>query len=171
MLFQDIIFWLLAIVGVGAALGVVFLKDIFRSALLLVLVFATISAHFFMLGAEFLGVVQLLIYAGAISILIIFAIMLTRNVQSGNLPNRIQGPAFLIAALVLATLIFVFADTDWRLIEALPNGDAIADQTFVNTPFKLSKLMLENYAVAFGAAAVLLLGSIIGALSLVREEE
>ena len=124
-----------------------------------------------MLGAEFLGVVQLLIYAGAISILIIFAIMLTRNVQRGNLPNRLQSPAVLISALVMTSLIFVFVDTDWRLIKSLPDGNAIVNQAFINTPFRLSKLMLENYAVAFGAAAVLLLGSIIGALSLVRERE
>ncbi|MCZ6865723.1 MAG: NADH-quinone oxidoreductase subunit J [Dehalococcoidia bacterium] len=171
MLFQDFIFWALAVGGVAAALGVVLLRDIFRAALLLIVVFLTIAGHFFLLAAEFVGVVQVLIYAGAISILIIFAIMLTQNVQQGNLPNRLQIPAVLLPALLLSALIFVFVDTDWRLTEALPNavGVNIVNLAFEDTTFKLSKLLLENYALAFGAAGALLLASIIGALSLVRE--
>ena len=171
MLFQDLIFWALAIGSVTAALGVVLLRDIFRSALLLVVVFLTVAGHFFLLAAEFLGVVQVLIYAGAISILVIFAIMLTQNVQQGNLPNRLQAPAVLLPALLLTALIFVFVDTDWSLLSALPqaSGENIVNIAFEDTTFRLSKLLLENYALAFGAAGALLLASIIGALSLVRE--
>ena len=172
MLFQDLIFWVLAIGSVTAALGVVLLRDIFRSALLLVVVFLTVAGHFFLLAAEFLGVVQVLIYAGAISILVIFAIMLTQNVQQGNLPNRLQAPAVLLPALLLTALIFVFVDTDWSLLSALPPGPGvgIVNIAFEDTTFRLSKLLLENYALAFGAAGALLLASIIGALSLVREK-
>ena len=74
------------------------------------------SGFFVLLSAEFLAVVQVLIYAGAISILIIFAVMLTRDVQRGNLPNRLQIPAVLFAALLLATLVVVATDTNWNLI-------------------------------------------------------
>ena len=102
MLFQDIIFWSLALLAVTSALGVVMMQNIFRSALLLIVVFLAIAAQFVFLAAEFVGVVQLLIYAGAISILIIFAIMLTRDVQRGNLPNKMQIPAVLISSLLLA---------------------------------------------------------------------
>ena len=84
------------------------------------LVFLTVAGLFFLLAAEFLGVVQVLIYAGAISILIIFAIMLTQNVQQGNLPNRLQFAAVLLPALLLVALAFVFFDTEWRLISDLP---------------------------------------------------
>ncbi len=171
MLFQDVIFWLLAAVGVAAALGVVLLRDIFRAALLLVVVFLTIAGHFFLLAAEFVGVVQVLIYAGAISILIIFALMLTQNVQQGNLPNRLQIPAVMISVLLLTVLAAVFMDTDWRLLSDLPGplGAGLVDVAFRDTTFSLAKLLLESYALAFAAAAVLLLASIIGALSLVRE--
>ena len=165
------IFWALAAVAVVGALGVVLLRDVFRSALLLVLVFLTVAGLFFLLAAEFLGIVQVLIYAGAISILIIFAIMLTQNVQEGNLPNRLQFAAVLLPALLLTALAFVFIDTDWRLIADLPaiDGTAVEDVAFRDNTFTLSKLLLENYALAFAAAGVLLLASIIGALSLVRE--
>ena len=90
MLFQDVIFWFLGIVAIAAALGVVLTRDLFRAALLLIVVFVAVAGFFVMLSAEFLAVVQVLIYAGAISILIIFAVMLTRDVQQGNLPNRLQ---------------------------------------------------------------------------------
>ncbi len=172
MLFQDLIFWALAAVAVVGALGVVLLRDVFRSALLLVLVFLTVAGLFFLLAAEFLGVVQVLIYAGAISILIIFAIMLTQNVQEGNLPNRLQFAAVLLPALLLVALAFVAFDTDWRLIADLPavEGTAVEDLAFRDNTFALSKLLLENYALAFAAAGTLLLASIIGALSLVRDK-
>ena len=120
MLFQDVVFWFLAVGSVLAALGVVLLRDIFRAALLLVVVFLAIAGIFVMLNAEFLAVVQVLIYAGAIAILIIFAIMLTREVQQGNLPNRLQPVAVLFPALLLAALVFVAVDTDWNLLEDRP---------------------------------------------------
>lgn len=116
MLFQDVIFWFLSVVTIGAALGVVLLRDLFRAALLLIVVFVTVAGFFVMLNAEFLAVVQVLIYAGAISILIIFAVMLTRDVQRGNLPNRLQVPAVLFAALLLAALVVVAIDTGWNLV-------------------------------------------------------
>ena len=115
MLFQDIVFWILAVVAVGAALGVVLVKDLFRAALLLVVVFMAVAGFFVLLSAEFLAVVQVLIYAGAISILIIFAVMLTRDVQRGNLPNQLQIPAVLFSALLLAVLVVVAIDTNWDL--------------------------------------------------------
>ena len=143
MLFQDLIFWALAAAAVVGSLGVVLLRDVFRSALLLVLVFLTVAGLFFLLAAEFLGVVQVLIYAGAISILIIFAIMLTQNGQEGNLPNRLQFAAVLLPALVLVALAFVAFDTDWRLIADLPavGGAAVEDEAFRDNTFKLSKLL------------------------------
>ena len=106
MVFQDVVFWVLAVASVVAALGVVLLRDVFRAALLLVVVFLTVAGFFVMMNAEFLAVVQVLIYAGAVAVLIIFAIMLTREVQQGNLPNRLQPAAVLLPALLLAALVF-----------------------------------------------------------------
>ena len=123
MLFQDIVFWILAVVAIGAALGVVLVKDLFRAALLLVVVFMAVAGFFVLLSAEFLAVVQVLIYAGAISILIIFAVMLTRDVQRGNLPNQFQIPAVLFSALLLAALVVVATDTDWDL-----TADALSER-------------------------------------------
>ena len=102
MLFQDVVFWILSVMAVVGALGVVMVPDLFRAALLLIVVFIAVAGFFVLLSAEFLAVVQVLIYVGAIAILIIFAVMLTRDVQHGNLPNRMQIPAAVLAALLFA---------------------------------------------------------------------
>ena len=87
MMFLDVVFWALAGLGVTSALAVVSQKDIFRAALFLIVTFLSVAGLFVLLNAEFLAMVQVLVYVGAISVLIIFAIMLTRNVYDGNQSN------------------------------------------------------------------------------------
>ncbi len=194
MLFQDVVFWLLSVLTIGAALGVVLVKDLFRAALLLVLVFISVAGFFVLLSAEFLAVVQVLIYAGAIAILIIFAVMLTRDVQRGNLPNRLQIPAATIAALLLVALVVVAVQTDWRLLSgqdlekaqviqtgsvsilASPSdistlqqaGFTTEDQKSAAQQAGLADLLIEDYVLPFEAVSLLLLAAAIGALVLVR---
>ena len=186
MVFQDVIFWVLAVGSVAAALGVVLLKDIFRAALLLVVVFLAVAGFFVMMNAEFLAVVQVLIYAGAIAILIIFAIMLTREVQQGNLPNRLQPAAVLFPVLLLAALVFVAVDTNWNLLENQPQElqdrveivqthtiGGIPDEMRQDIPGSdrsgLGELLTNDFVLPFEIASVLLLAAVIGALVLVRE--
>jgi NADH-quinone oxidoreductase subunit J len=186
----DIAFWFLAVVAISAALGVVLVKDLFRAALLLVLVFMAVAGFFVLLSAEFLAVVQVLIYAGAISILVIFAIMLTRDVQRGNLPNRLQIPAVLFAALLLSALVMVATDTGWNLIPeeeqvrveliqtsavATVTEENLEDSGFTTAPDReaaknagLADLLIGDFVLPFEAVSVLLLASVIGALVLVR---
>ena len=169
MIFQDIIFWLLSITVVIGALGVIFLRNVFRAALMLVLVFLAVAGLFALMHAEFLAVVQVLVYVGAISILIIFAITFTRNVQLGNLPSGIQAPAFLLSSLLLAALVFVSLKTNWPLIENTPVDQEYINNIFSDTPRVLGDLLLKNFALPFEAVSVLLLAALIGALALVRE--
>ena len=186
MLFQDVIFWFLAVASVVAALGVVLLRDIFRAALLLVVVFLSVAGIFVMLNAEFLAVVQVLIYAGAIAILIIFAIMLTQEVQRGNLPNRLQPAAVLFPALLLAALAFAAVDTDWDLLEDRPElterVELVQTHSIGGIPDELrdeigpaaersglGELLISDFVLPFEVASVLLLAAVVGALVLVRE--
>ena len=189
MLFQDVVFWILGIVAISAALGVVLIRDLFRAALLLVLVFISVAGFYVMLNAEFLAVVQVLIYVGAISILIIFAVMLTRDVQQGNLPNRLQLPAVLFAALLLSALVVVTIDTDWDLIPddvqekvSLVQTSAVAiidtedleasgfteDEQSAAQEAGLADLLIGDFVLPFEAVSVLLLAALIGALVLMR---
>ena len=191
-MFQDIVFWFLGAVSIGAALGVVLTRDLFRAALMLIVVFVAVAGFFVMLSAEFLAVVQVLIYAGAISILIIFAVMLTRDVQRGNLPNRLQIPAALFAGLVLATVAFIAIDTNWNLIpeeerervelvqtQAVSNiaPEALEEAGFDSEQERqaageagLADLLIGDFVLPFEAVSVLLLAAVIGALALVRPQ-
>ena len=99
-------FWIMAIVGVIAALGVVFLRNVFRAALALVLCFVTVAGLYITLSADFLAAVQILVYVGAISVLIILAIMMTRDVQRGSPSNKMKFPVLIIAAVLLGIIIY-----------------------------------------------------------------
>ena len=105
----DVIFWAIAVSTIIAAIAVVQLNDLFRAALFLVVSFLGVAAMFVLLRAEFLAAVQVLIYVGAISVLIIFAILMTRDVEEGSPSNRIRVPAGVAAALLCVKVQFAAA--------------------------------------------------------------
>jgi NADH-quinone oxidoreductase subunit J len=159
----DIAFWILAVIAVIAALAVVSLRNIFRAALALVLCFLTIAGIYITLSADFLAAVQILVYVGAISILIILAIMLTREVQSGSPSNKFRIPAFIISAIFLGVVAFAIFGSTWQIstLEPLaPTTTALASKLFGQGGFIL----------AVEIAAILLLAAIMGAIILVREK-
>ena len=192
MLFQDIVFWLLSVMAVGGALGVVMIPDLFRAALLLIVVFIAVAGFFILLSAEFLAVVQVLIYVGAIAILIIFAVMLTRDVQHGNLPNRLQIPAIVISALLFSSLVVVAVDTQWEFLPDIEQekvelvqtnsvttltGGALSAEGIAGSEDQaevqeagLADLLMSDFVLPFEAVSVLLLAALIGALVLVRPD-
>jgi len=159
----DIAFWVLAVVGIAAALTVVLLQDVFRAALSLVLCFLTVAGLYITLSADFLAIVQVLIYIGGISVLIILAIMLTREVQRGSPSNKLRIPAFVVAILFLGVVAFALINTPWQVSTALP---------LEPTTFALAdKLLGEGgYILVVEIAACLLLAATLGAIVLVREE-
>jgi len=166
-LFKELIFWLLVAVTVGAALLVVHLRDMFRAALTLVVSFLGVAGIFALVNAEFLAVAQVLIYGGGISILVIFAVMITRDVEEGNRSTPTQPAALGVAVLLLAALIYVIVQQEWQLLpDHLPGPLA---EVFVDTPAALGRLLLRDFVLAFEAVGVLLLAAVIGALALVRE--
>lgn len=159
----DIAFWVLAIVGIAAALAVVLLRDVFRAALSLILCFLTVAGLYVTLSADFLAAVQVLIYVGAISVLIILAIMLTREVQRGSPSGRLRIPALVVAILFLGVVSFALISTPWQL-STLPPLEPTTAALAV-------KLFGEGgFILAIEIAAVLLLAAILGAIVLVREK-
>jgi NADH-quinone oxidoreductase subunit J len=160
---SDIIFWLLAIVSVAAALAVVILRDVFRAALSLVLLFLTIAVIYITLYADFLAVVQILIYVGAISILIIVAVMLTRDVWHGSPPGKLRIPALVVSLLLLGTMIFTVVSTKWETSgepPLQPTTKAIGSSLFSQS----------GYIMPVEISAVLLLAAILGAIVLMRDK-
>jgi NADH-quinone oxidoreductase subunit J len=166
------VWWAVAAGTAAAAVLVVHLRDLLRAALALVVAFLGVAGLFVMLNAEFLAAVQVLIYAGAISILIIFAVLLTRDVQQGNPSNRFQLPAFLLAGALVSLIVFVAVQTDWPLLgsASLPaEVQAEAEKVYANTAPWLGRLLTREFVLPFEAASVLLLAAILGALVMVLE--
>ncbi len=169
----SVLWWSVAAMVVVSAFLVVHLHDLLKAALALIASFLGIAGLFVMLNAEFLAVVQLLIYAGAIPILIIFAVLLLRDVQRGSPFNRLRVPALFLSTFVLAIMVFALTDAGWALLRDAQVGSsymAQAGATYSNTSPVLAGLLLREFALPVEAAAVLLLASVLGALALVREE-
>ena len=166
-LFTEIVFWTLAGTSIGAAALVVRLRSMFRAALMLVVSFFGVAGLFAMANAEFLAVVQVLVYGGGIAVLVIFAVMMTRDVDRGNQSSHVQPVALMMGAVLLGALLYSIVQAEWRLLpESLPGPLAAV---FVDSPARLGRLLLNDFVLAFEVAGVLLLAAVVGALALVRE--
>lgn len=154
-------FWLLAALTVGSALGVAAVRDLIRALVLLITSFLGAAGLYITLSADFVAVVQVLIYAGAISVLILFAIMLTPLASRDNAETFLQVPGLLLAGLMTATIAFVSLETDWSVVE---RGG------FEETASAIGEALLSKYVLPFEMASVLLLVAMIGSIVLVRPE-
>ena len=158
-----IAFWVMAVIAVLAALSVVLLRNVFRAALSLVLCFLAVAGLYITLSADFLAAVQVLVYVGAIAVLIILAIMLTRDVPHGSLGNRLQIPAFIVAVLFLGVAVYAVVNTSWSIAGVAPQApttSALAGRLFGE----------DGFVLPLEIAPVLLLAAILGAIVLVREK-
>jgi NADH-quinone oxidoreductase subunit J len=159
---DDLLFMTLAAIMVGSALLVVTMKDIIRCGLAMIIAFAALAGLYVMAGAPVVAGAQVLVYIGAISVLVLFAIMLTQT-KSGPASLVFQTQAFpaAIAAAVLALLIAVtVASTDW------PNAGA---RIWTDTT-KLAQTLFADYTLPFEVVSVLLLAAVIGGVYLAKRE-
>jgi NADH:ubiquinone oxidoreductase subunit 6 (subunit J) len=160
---MQIAFWILGAVILLAALAVVIMKNVFRAALALILCFVAVAGVYITLSADFLAVVQILVYVGGISILILLAIMLTHNLPDGSQANKLRFPAFLIAAAFLVLVIYSVINTTFPVIESTPDVPTTA---FLG----LYLFEQERFLLPMEIAGMLLLSAIIGAIVMAREK-
>ncbi len=162
-----LVFTALAAIIILGALGVVFLPNIIHSAYCLILTFLGVAGLYLQAGAGFVGIMQIMVYGGAISVLVIFAVMLvmdreprrTSPLRSGKAPWIAGYGAFLFIAAMIVTV----TKTVWPSEgSGLPEGMAMA---------LIADQFLGNYIVAFEAAAILLLVAVVGALILAKGVE
>ena len=154
-------FWILATITAGSALMVVAVRNLIHAVVFLILSFLGVAGLYVTLSADFVAVAQVLIYAGAVSVLILFAIMLTPRAGRDNAETFLRLPALLLAILVGFTIGFVSLETDW----------AIADRGgFDETASAIGEALLSKYVLPFEMASVLLLVAMLGAILLVRPE-
>ena len=160
---DDLAFLALAGVMLGAALLTVLGRDIIRSGLWLVLSFAGLAGIYALLGATLMAVTQVLVYIGAISVLILFAIMITQSKSGpGALVFQRQWWVGLIAAIALVGLLLgAILLTSWPLA---------ADGIIPQDARDVARSLFDEYLFAFEVVGVLLLAAVIGGLYLARRD-
>ena len=159
---EIVIFWLLAAVAVGAAVGVVAQRSAVRSALFLLVHFCCLAGLYILLNAQFVALVQVLIYAGAVVVLFLFMVMLLGVERAEELPDlrRVQGVVGgLLAGLLLAGTAGAFL--------AAGGAPAVAPGQ-AGSVRAIGAALLTAYAVPFEMAAVLLLVAVVGAIVLAK---
>jgi NADH-quinone oxidoreductase subunit J len=147
---------------IGAGFLVVTMRDIIRCGLAMIVCFGALAGIYVLMGAPLIGAAQVIVYIGAISVLVLFAIMLT---QTKDAPARLvfqtqAGPAA-IAAVVIAVLIaLAISATDWGEV----------DQRIRLATDAMSQVLFTDFVLAFEIVSVLLLAAVIGAVFLAKRE-
>lgn len=162
LLSAPLAFKMLAAAAVVFAIGAVALKNVFHCALSLAAMFFALSGVFVLLDADFLAVVQILVYVGAIVVLMIFAIVLTERITSASVrqTNYLVIPGVLLCIALLAGLVSVIRASSWPSLDSGPQQDTIKI---------IGRQLLSTHVEAFEVASVLLLAALVGAVFLGKE--
>lgn len=162
---QEYAFVMIGAVGSISGVAVVMARNVVHAALYLVVTLLSVGATYLLLGAEFVGWVQILIYVGAIVILFLFGLMLTKApIGRDTLDNQQRWLGALVALGVFAGLVFLIQD-------AFPLQDAQALATFRTTTGSVGESIFSDYVLPFEAISFLLLAALIGAVVLARKDE
>jgi NADH-quinone oxidoreductase subunit J len=159
---DDALFWILSAVMLGSGLLVVTMRDIIRCGLAMIVCFGALAGIYVILGSPLVAAAQVIVYIGAISVLILFAIMLT---QTKDAPTRLvfqtQAVPAAIASVVIAVLIaLAVSATDWGGVPERVSVSASA----------LSAVLFDEFVLPFEIVSVLLLAAVIGGVFLAKRE-
>lgn len=161
---QEIIFWVLAVVITGAALRVVTCRNVVHAALYLVAALLGAASLYVLLLAEFVAWVQVLIYVGAVVVLMLFGLMLTRApIGKGSFDNeqRPLAAVVAIAVFVLTSIVLVDAFEGQKIALDRAEGTATAD---------VGRAIFTQYILPFEVVSVLLLAALVGAVVIARRD-
>ena len=165
---QDVAFWIIAVAMAGAAIGVVRSNNVVHAALFLVVVLAGTAAQYILLVAEFVAWVQVLIYIGAIVVLFLFGVMLTRapmREERGKLDNN-QRLAGAVVSLFLFGVLVAF------LVDAFGEDEIKFDNSLVKlgSTANVGKEIFQTFVIPFEVVSMLLLAALVGAVVLARRD-
>lgn len=157
------VFYFLAVLTVGSAMIVAFSRNIVYSSFALLGAFMGVVGIYIVLAADFVAMVQLLVYVGGILVLTIFAVMLTQGISDVTVSNREVGraPALIVSALAAAVMLYAVFKTPWHQ-EAAVN--------FKPTTYGIGNAFLDTYALPFELASMVLLAALVGAIVISRKE-
>jgi len=153
-------FIIIAIFTLSGALAAACLRKLIHAALCLVLAFVGLATFYFLLGAEFVGLVQVFVYVGAVAVLIVFTILLTRREDE-------ETSGFNWAGAVVALI--VFAGLVWTILKT-PSVSVVPPAIEALTIKRIGEVLMTNYVWPLQGIGLLLTAALIGALVLVMEE-
>lgn len=160
---QEIAFVIIAGAGSLGAIRLVTSKNVVHAALYLVVALASVAAVYLIVAAEFLAWVQVLIYVGAIVVLLLFSLMLTKApIGRETLDNQQRGMALLVAVGILGGLVFLFQDAFGASSEVNPQVTRTAD---------VGVSLFRDFVLPFEVVSVLLLAALVGAVVIARKDE
>ena len=159
----DFVFWIVVGLTIGSEMLVVLSKKLVYSAYALLFTLFGVTGLYVFLWADFLAVVQVVVYIGGILVLIIFGIMLTNKITSVNISNTSVQKSIgsVILLIFIAGLGFMVANTPWNVV---------ANSEPTQTTEAIGRLLMIDYLLPFEAASLLLLGALIGATTLSRKD-
>ena len=160
-----IAFWVLSAVTIGGCLMVLVSRNLVHALVFLVLAFLGMAGLFLTLSADFIAVAQILIYAGSIAVLMVFAIMLAPLATRDNANSLYVLPALAAGLGMTAIIGFVAVSTPWAQLR----GDALQQNAPVTTVAAIGELLLGRYVLPFEVASILLFFALLGAIGLVHE--
>jgi len=161
---SDLAFWVLSVMLVGSALAVVLSKNLFHAVLWLALALTGTAGVFLLLNAEFLAAVQLLLYAGGIITVVVFAIVVTERLVGERLSQTSRG--IVSGALVAVGLLVVIVNTLMQRQLPLTPLPQLDDLTR-----RIGEQVLTTYVLPFELLALLMLAAMLGAIYFARPEE
>lgn len=161
----EILFWFLSVIAISSALGVVLSRNPVNSVLFLILTFFAISGHYVLMNAQFLAIVNIIVYAGAIMVLFLFVIMLMNlNADSEPQKNRLVQLAGVISGGTLFLIVLAALRTSSvRPLEQTP--------TDIGLIKNLGKTLFTQFVLPFEISSVLFLSAMIGAIVIGKKEE
>jgi NADH:ubiquinone oxidoreductase subunit 6 (subunit J) len=153
----SILFYIIAALIIFTALKIVLSKNLVHSALFMAATFMGIAMIYILLNADYLAIVQVMVYVGAISILFVFGVMLTKraNMEESNSFNRYKTYGAIVAAALFIVFIRIIVTADFVFPEAVSTDSTI---------LAISSLLLNNYSIALEVSSISLLVATIGAI-------
>jgi len=160
----DLVFWIVVGITIASAVMVVQSKQLLYSAIALLFTFVGVAGLYIFLWADFIAVVQVVVYVGGILVLIVFGIMLTNKITSVNISHTSvqRGIGATVVLGILVGIGFMIIKTPWYQVAATEPAQ---------TTETIGRLLMMDYLLPFEVASLLLLGALIGATTLSRKED
>ena len=164
MVIQEALFWFLTIMAIGCALGVILSRNPISSVLFLIATFFAISGHYILMNAQFLGIVNIIVYAGAIMVLFLFVIMLMNlNADTEPQKNRLVQ----LAGVISGGILFLVVLAALRTSAISPADHTPTDIGLIKN---LGRVLFTQYVLPFEISSVLFLSAMIGAIVIGKKE-